>query len=243
MKIITLNTWGNSGPYQDRWNLFLEELERYHPDVLCLQEVFELTLPEKIKKKFSFQNVSASYEAGLVIMTRFPKFSEQVLSYESISPSEQQNRQAILVGLKIKSKEIIIANTHLAWKTEDEPVRYRQVQELLQTIPIKGYPVLLAGDFNDTIGSKPVEEIKKAGYVDLCSISHPGERKITWDNQNPFIRTHSVKFPDRQIDFLFLHKQLLRTITVKTCKIAFNRPNQNGIYPSDHYGVFAEIKF
>ena len=243
MKIIMLNTWGHSGPYQKRWEVLFRELERYTPDVLCLQEVFQPELVQKLEKKFLFSHVLKSYEAGLVLMTQFPISSHQILNYKAISPNEQQNRQALLVGLKIHTKEIVIANTHLSWKAEDESVRHSQVQELLQAIANQGHLALLAGDFNDVAGSKPIEEIRKAGYVDLYNLLHAKKPKITWDNQNPFIQTHNVKFSDRQIDFLFLHNKLIKANTIKKCEIIFNRPDQNGIYPSDHYGVLADLSF
>jgi len=240
---MTLNTWGNSGPYQDRWNFFLEELKMYTPDVLCLQEVFGPVLIEKIKESFSYPYILLAYEAGLVIMARFPVGEHQVLKYKTISSNEQENRQAILAKLEIKGKQLAIANTHLSWRAEDEGVRHQQVKELLQVIVDKRDTVLLAGDFNDTPGSAPIKEIEKAGYVNLLRLLYPHNENITWDNQNPFIQTHSVKFQNRQIDFLFLHKKLLTPNLVKSCDIIFNRPNPNGIYPSDHYGVLVEIKF
>ncbi len=243
MKIITLNTWGNSGPYQERWNFLLEELKTYHPDILFLQEVFEPTLAKKIKESFSYPYLLSSYEAGLAIISRSPIFKNQTLKYKAISPSEQQDRQALLVEFKLKGEKILAVNTHLSWRIEDKLIRLEQVQELLQTIANKGYRALLAGDFNDVRGSSPIDEIEKADYIDLCNLVHPKKKLFTWNNQNPFIQTHSVKFPDRQIDFLFLHRKLMTSNRVKSCEIIFNRPNQNGIYPSDHYGILTEIEF
>ncbi len=239
---MTLNTWGNSGPYLERWDFLLEELKIHCPDILFLQEVFNPTLAQKIKELFSYQHLLSSYEAGLVLISRFPIFENQTLKYKTVSPYEQQDRQALLAGFELKGKKILTVNTHLAWRTKDKYIRLQQVQELLQSIVSKGYPALLVGDFNDVRGSSAINEIENAGYVDLCSLLHPGKQIITWDNQNLFIQTHSVKFPDRQIDFLFLHKKLIEPNRVKSCEIIFNRPNQNGIYPSDHYGVLAELE-
>ena len=243
MKIITLNTWGNSGPYEERWSFFLEELVTDKPDILCLQEVFSSALVEKVKKAFPYFNILSAYEAGLVIMTRFPVVESQIVKYKTISQNERENRQAILAKLEIDGKQITIANTHLSWRPEDETIRYKQVKELLQALVNKADTSLLAGDFNDVRGSTAIEEIERAGYLNLCQLCHPDSKNVTWDNQNPFIQTHSVKFPDRQIDFLFLHQKLITPNTIKSCNVILNHPNPNGIYPSDHYGILAEIKF
>ena len=119
--------------------------------------------------------------------------------------------------------------------------RLSQVQELLETVKNRPYPSLLAGDFNDNPGSKPIEEIKEKGYHNLLELASPNSLRITWDNQNPFIQTHSIQFPDREIDFLFASPEFLKLNPIKTCKIVFNCSNKDGIFPSDHYGVFAEI--
>ena len=241
MKIITLNTWGTYGPYQKRWDFFLKELETIDPDLLCLQEVVEPTLPEKIKKIFPLLYSIESYEAGLAILSRFPILLEEILKYKSVSLTEREDRRAIIARLKTGNNEMILANTHLSWKSEDEPTRLAQVKELIGVIKKRGQPALLAGDFNDVPQSSPIQEVKRAGYFDLLELLHPGEQKITWDNHNPFIQTHSVKFPDRQIDFLFLHQELLAQHPPQISEIVFNRPNTEGIFPSDHYGIFAEI--
>lgn len=241
MKIITLNTWGTYGPYQKRWDFFLKEMETVEPDLLCLQEVVERTLTERIKRTFLLSYSIESYEAGLVILSRLPIFLEELLKYKCVSPTEREDRRAIIARLKMGGQEMILANTHLSWKGEDEPTRLAQVKELLGVIERRGCPALLAGDLNDTPESQPLQEIKKAGYFDLLELLHPGERNLTWDNRNPFIQSHSVKFPDRQIDFLFLHKELLAQHPPQISEIVFNRSNKDGIYPSDHYGILAEI--
>ena len=241
--MVTLNTWGHDGPYQKRWNFFLEELKTLNPDVVCLQEVFEPTLTEQIKKTLNFPYSVASTEAGLAMITRFTVLSEKVVNYKTASPIESYNRRAVIVTLRAGTKKITFANTHLAWKPEDEATRLGQVQELLRAVKKEKDPAILAGDFNDTPESAPVQEVKRSGYHDLYGSLHPNEAGLTWDNRNPFIQTHAVKLPDRRIDFIFAQERLLTTSPSKICSVVFNHPNSAGVYPSDHYGLFAEIDF
>ena len=163
--------------------------------------------------------------------------------YETISPIEIYDRRFTVATLEVGEEILNVVNTHLAWKPEDESTRHGQVRELLRVVSEEGSPAILAGDFNDVPESAPLVEAKQAGYCDLYALFHPNERGLTWDNRNPFVQGHTVKLPDRRIDFLMIRETLLARHPPLSCELAFSRPNRRGIYPSDHYGVFAEIEF
>ena len=241
MKIVTLNTWGTEGPYEKRWRLLLEELTRLNPEVICFQEAFDPELVEQIQKTLGFPNTLISLRSGLAIVTKFELSSEKTLAFETQSPTEPYVREAILAVLNTGKNEFVAANTHLAWKSEDAPVRLGQVKELMEAVKEGKQDVILAGDFNDTPESPALHELKRAGFRDVYDLCHPAGSEVTWDNRNPFIQTHSVKFPDRRIDFLFLSEALAKKSKPKKCEIVFNRADGEGIYTSDHYGVMAEI--
>lgn len=243
MRIVTLNTWGKYGPFEDRWAFLLDELKAMQPDILCLQEVVEPTIAEKIRNVVSLPYVCSSYEAGLAVLTRFGIASERVLKYEAASETEREDRRVLLANLIIGAAKITVANTHLSWKPEDEPVRLKQTQELNRMLEeFAMSPGILAGDFNDLPASRAIQTIEGAGYLNLSRRFNPENPMITWDNRNPFIQSHSVKFPDRQIDFLFINRKLLDTVAVRRCELVFNRANSKGIFPSDHYGLLADLE-
>ena len=242
MKILTLNTWGTYGPYEKRWGCLMDELKRLLPDILFLQEVTTPELLNKIAQSIRLPFTCSSREAGLSLMSRFPLESTRVLKFNATSPTEHDDRRALVTNVTNGIKKIPLANTHLSWKPEDESIRLRQVQELLKSLMDHHDRGILAGDFNDAAGSSVIQEVENAGFVNVSQLKSPQGSMITWDNQNPFIQTHSVKFPDRQIDFLFLHENLFERTTVKTCKIVCDRPNSEGLFPSDHYGLLAEIE-
>ena len=241
MKTVTLNTWGTSGPFEDRWHYLLEEMGKIKLDVICLQEVFEPTLVRKIEKIFHYVPIPC-YEAGLVILSRFPVIAQEVLKYETRSPLEEYDRRALLVAIKMERTNLLIVNTHLAWKPEDGATRLEQAKELIRSVQKKAMPSLIAGDFNDTPESESIRTIQEAGFCDLFGRLHAGEAGLTWDNRNPFMNDHAVKLPDRRIDYLFASKDLVLSGSLAKCEVVFNHPNTNGIYPSDHYGVFAEFE-
>ncbi|MBI4368128.1 MAG: endonuclease/exonuclease/phosphatase family protein [Candidatus Omnitrophica bacterium] len=242
MKIVTLNTWGTYGPHEERVKVFLNALPGLAPDIIALQEVNNPRLTEQIKKILPLPHSFDSYEAGLVILTRFKIQTSEILRYTTISSTETEKRHAILVDLEVEEVNLTVANTHLAWKSEDEEARLGQAEELIQAVHKRGVPALLTGDFNDGPGSRPIQAIREAGYQDVYERLHPDEAGFTWDNRNPFIQTHSVKFPDRRIDFIFAHNTFADQYVFESAGLVFNRASAEGIYPSDHFGVIATIK-
>ncbi len=240
MKLITLNTWGKDGPYQERWNYFLQELAASPPDVMCLQEVADDELTRLIQKFLRLSHHVSDYKAGLLIISKFPLSGSSTLVYQHVSPSEKNyERKALITKFAIGTHELLLANTHLAWREEDRPVRDGQISELLKTVKSKGLPSLICGDLNDIPESSPLELTRSAGYENLIQSFQPDT--ITWDNHNPFIQSHSVRFPDRQIDYILLQESVSQILKAKSCSVAFNRPNDKLIYPSDHYGISAEF--
>lgn len=241
MKLITLNTWGKCGPFKERWNFFLEESAALKPDVLCLQEVMDDELTCLLEKFLGFSNVASAYSAGLLMISRFPLYETSALTYRHHSSLERADeRRAIIAKMKIDGKELVIANTHLAWRNQDKPIRNQQVQELLEAMKKMNAPSIVCGDLNDVPESSALEQIKTAGYENL--IQDFDSNVVTWDNQNPYIQSHKEKFPDRQIDYILTHQSVSKILKPKTCQVVFNRANEKQIYPSDHYGIFANFQ-
>jgi len=240
VKLITLNTWGKCGPYRERWNFSLAELEGLKPDLLCLQEVVDDELTQKLERLLGFTHTVSAYRAGLLLISRFPILEHQVLIYQHHSSFETvDERRAILAKIKIQDHELIIANTHLTWRVEDRLIRDEQARELLKAVEEAEPPSIICGDLNDVPDSLALKQIQTAGYENLIQNYDP--KPITWDNQNPFIQSHSDKLPDRQIDYILIHQTVSRILKPKSCEVVFNRTNEKLIYPSDHYGLLAEF--
>lgn len=238
---MTLNTWGKCGPYRERWDYLLLEVRNLSPDVLCLQEVVDGELTELLCRSLGFNQMVSAYTAGLLILSRFPILESNFLSYQHCSPSEKDyDRKAILSKIKIEHQDLVVANTHLAWREEDRPTRNVQINELLGAMKKMGFPSMICGDLNDIPESSPLEQARLAGYENLIERFHPDV--ITWDNKSPFIQSHAVRFPDRQIDYILIHASVSNVLKPKSCQLAFNIPNEKLIYPSDHYGLFAEFE-
>lgn len=240
MKLVTLNTWGKCGPYQERWDYFVQELMELKPDILCLQEVCDEELTQILKSAFGFTQSASAYDSGLLIISNMAFLDSQILTYQYQSPSERSDeRKAIMTKIKFAETELVIANTHLAWREKDRPTRDEQMRELLEVLRKIRIPAIICGDLNDIPESSPLKQTRAAGYENILQIYHPDA--ISWDNRNPFIQSHLAMFPDRQIDYILVHESESKILKTVQCQLAFNQANEKLIYPSDHYGIFARI--
>lgn len=237
IKALTLNSWGTYGPFARR-RILLDSIRSINPEILCLQEVTDASLLTELAYPTRFH----APESGLAILSRFPATANRTITYQATSLLEPYRRQALLVELQLESGPIWIATTHLAWMAEDTPTRLAQAEELVSTLTPLGNRLLLTGDFNAEPHHPPIQRILESGFLDLYALAHPTEPGVTWDNRNPLIQSHSIRFPDRRIDYLFLRKEALSFLQPIGCEVVCNLPSVDGLFPSDHYGVLATLK-
>ncbi len=68
-----------------------------------------------------------------------------------------------------------------------------------------------------------------------------GRPGYTWDNDNPYVA--QVLEPDRRIDYVLVGPPKERGAGhITDCKVVAKNPIDN-VYPSDHYGVLAELRY
>jgi endonuclease/exonuclease/phosphatase family metal-dependent hydrolase len=237
LRILSLNAWGDHGPPQ-RQPVLQKAIETLAPDILCLQET-----PLKLLSRLKIPVRASAPETGLSISSRLPLLGKQLLQYTTRSPLESCQRQALLVQVKTDQGPLGVATTHLAWKAEDGASRLGQVEELLNWIPHPEEPVVLTGDFNAEPHSAPIRKLIKAGFLDGLAAKEPALEAVTWDNNNPFIQSHSTQFPNRRVDYLFLRQPNPPLIQLDDTAVVCSQANSQGLYPSDHYGVAGTLTF
>lgn len=237
MKVATFNTWGNYGP-PERKPVLAQAIRNLDADLVCLQEVVDPVFLEQ----FPYPVRLHAPAGTLAILSRFPLVSHREITYQAVSPLETCVRQALVAELSIDGRSLWAVTTHLSWKEADGATRLAQTEELLRAVEPLGGRVLLSGDFNAEPAHTPVDRIRRAGFVDLFSRRHPKEPGWTWDNQNPFIQSHLVRFPDRRIDYLFLRQEALKEFDPSECEVVCRTSSPEGMHPSDHYGVLATLE-
>ena len=245
LKILTLNTWQERGPWEERWKVIFQEIEETGPDIVVFQELFNSAWAGEIQKRTGFPTLIFPEEgSGLALYTHFSVKSQGLVKLAK-SPLEDYGRYVLWAQLDLKGHELFIVNTHFSWLLEDGESRKKQAEQVLTLIREKSPQgeSLLMGDLNSTRHSAEISWlIREGGFRDLFFDKHGHESGFTWDNRNPYTAGAEHKLPDRRIDFVLARGSGPLLKNLASCDLAFTQPNAQGIWASDHFGVLAEFK-
>ncbi len=261
IRIITLNLWQEQGPWQKRIELCIKRFAALSPDVICLQEVREvpkkipnqaMTLAEALRMEVTFEPAQSwgGGEEGLAILSRFSMIEREAIEL----PSEKSCRRICLAAqLAAPAGAFWVYTTHLAWRMTDGLCRERQVLALDQFV--KAHPTetssILTGDFNATPFADEMRflrglttlEGKRTYYQDAFALCHPGMAGWTWTQENPYTKALDWLEQDRRLDYIWVTPRTRKGAgAVKRSQLVLTKPDERGIYCSDHYGVLAEVE-
>ncbi len=248
MKILTLNTWQECGPWRERWEIIFAGLEKMKPDIIGFQEVFNPSWAEEIQKRTGYPALVFPEEpAGLLILSRFPVLQWECLTMKTRSPTETYFRYVLFVKLKTEKGPLAVFNTHWSWQLTDSSVRQKQAKEFLEFVGQKAGDAtsLAMGDFNSTAGTPEIRKLKEAGWGDAFAALHPQTSGFTWDNANHYAFASKHAMPDRRIDYILTRRSSEILGRPETAQVVYSEPAAAGCFASDHYGVlvtFAQEK-
>lgn len=259
IKVATFNQWINLKNYPQRYPLIVQVLKNLFPDIIGLQEVLDRTdkSPNQaeliasefhyIYKFFGITKDIAGLE-GLSILSRYPILESDALQLSCSTPEETRGVLYALIGAPMTKLRVYC--THLSWKPDENYKRESQVLDIHHFVKKHDsrLPVIILGDFNDTPDSKTIRFLtakqslqgELAYYQDAWNTIHPRENGFTWSKKNCFAR--AMNRPDRRIDYIFVSPpDKDGKGHIRDCRIIMNRPDALGIFPSDHFGILAEI--
>jgi endonuclease/exonuclease/phosphatase family metal-dependent hydrolase len=263
LRVLTLNLWNRSGPWQDRLPLVRAGIEALAPDVVGLQEVLSQggrTQAEDIAAGLSgtwhtaFASTHAWAEGtlfGNAVLSRFPIERAHATPLPNGGTSEA--RLLLRADLASPWGSLPFFVTHLNWKLHEGVVREAQVvavaDEVKRAAPIAGLPPIVVGDFNAPPESSEIRFLSGLGslagrsvyFADSFALvgSGPG---VTFDTlHNGFAAT--TLEPARRIDYVFVRgpDRHGRGRPV-SARVVLDAPSA-GVWPSDHYGVLAEFSY
>lgn len=249
IKILTLNTWQERGPWRERWELIFAGLKFYLPDIIGFQEVFNMEWADELQKRSGYPHlIKSGQHSGLIFLSKYPADKSECFVMKTKSPSEDYSRYAHYASFQIGNKRLGGFNTHLSWQQKDDEVRLKQTQELMAFVRRKSCagwprfflsdPAFILGDFNSASNKPAIQAVQKA-WEDSYAALNPGEAGLTWDYRNPQAERARDHMPERRIDYIWTKGLKGRA---KRSEIVFNQPDANGTYPSDHFGVLTEIE-
>ncbi len=245
MKILTLNTWQERGPWRERWELILKGLREYDADIVAFQEVFNMDWAEEVHRRSGYPYLAVSGEhSGLIFLSKFKPVEQECLVMETRSPTEDYHRYAFYLRVDVEGQDVALFNTHLSWKAGENEVRMKQTLELeaFATRKASTLPVALMGDLNGASNTPPVvylREIRK--WIDTFWVKNPGVPGLTWDYRNPYAEAERDKMAERRIDYIFIRERTGPLEAIRSSRVVFDQPSAAGVFPSDHFGVLTEF--
>ena len=270
LRVTTLNLWNKSGPWQRRMALVAAEVNRLQPDILGLQEVLCLETGRGTHNQAAevaggrnwVYGEGHDLTADWVPSGQRMTFGNALVSPHPIEtigvhplPGEaisDQKRTVLHARVAAPNGPVDVFVTHLNWKLDEGFVRQEQVKALAAIVAEGSgegpFPALLLGDLNaephsDEIrylqGYTTLGERQSVRFADVWQYGDNGPGHTFDRSVNPFAAEHHE--PPRRIDYIFVRgphpRGHGRPVGVRR---VFDQPT-DGVFPSDHFGVLADL--
>lgn len=271
LRVLTMNIWGFTEPYQARMRLLRAGIRRLDPDLMAFQEagfkrgrhqVGELLEGMGYHVLHQFERAASFGSSdGNCVASRWPMKPVEMCSLR-LTP-RSHDYPYVALGVKVAAPEpagpLLFVNAKPSWQLSAERERELQAVALARMAArharLDGFPPILAGDFDATPDSASIRFLtgqQSLGSMSVCygdawAEAGGGTAGHTWTWRNAYVRPNLDLWRvgrkhARRIDYIFLgwpryHKRFAR---VRRCRVELNRPS-NGVWPSDHFAVYAEI--
>jgi len=260
LRIVTLNIWNRSGPWEERLASIRAGLAELDPDVIGLQEVLRPTGGDGLDQAQVIAEALGYHVAyGATFATDGIAFGNAALSRWPIRRTQNfplpqlespEARSLLFAEIEAPFASLPFFVTHLSWRLEEGHVREAQVKALVakaaELCPPAGFPPVIVGDFNASPDADEIRYMrglcslggKRVYFIDAFGLVGRGEG-ITFTRRNPFAA--DVPEPARRIDYIFVRGDERGRGEALEAHVCFDTPHR-GIHASDHYGVSATIR-
>lgn len=263
VRVLTWNLWWRFGAdWERRQEGLVAVLREQDADLMCLQEVWQdgedcqaARLAQALGVEYAYTGASRIGEVwfGNALMSRWPiRHSESRMLPSMPSDDGGRNCRVLMAEIEGPRGPLDVYTTHLSYKPEESAIRQRQVKAICQMVaerPSRPFPAIVAGDFNavpesDEIrmmtgkAAVPVDGLVFYDAWEAANAEGPG---FTWSHENA--HTALALEPDRRLDYVFAGKPLANGAGHIRRAWRFGREPVDGLLPSDHYGVAAEIRY
>ena len=261
--MATWNLWWHFGPWEERQPAIVETMRAVDADVWCVQEVFRgREQPDQADELADalggYHAVHASrFDAdrfdesiGNAVLSRWPIVDSAVRPLSAPAGLDEL-RLVVRADIDAPGRPIEVFSAHLNFRLDQSDVRQQQVRDLCafvaETTDRRVFPPVVCGDFNADPESDEMRmltglaavPVPKLVFIDAWRAAGEGPG-TTWDNRNPFAAADVE--PDRRIDYVLVGYPRDAGIgQVDRTGLVGDRPVA-GVWPSDHFGVFADLR-
>lgn len=260
LRVVTWNVWWRYGPWERRRSAIEASLKPLEADVIALQEAWAdgddnqaADLGRILGYHHAYQGSEQGEELGTgnAVLSRWPI---RTTDWRPLPGERESGERRCVVFAEIDGPNgsIPVFVTHLNWRRAHSHIRQRQITEIARFVASKssrGYPPIVCGDFNAEPTSEEIRmmtgrsavPIEGLVFRDAWHDGGDGGAGHTWDNANSFTQPNLQ--PDRRIDYIFVGQAGARGAgEVVGCRLAGNEV-VDGVWPSDHFAVMAELRY
>ena len=258
MKVMTLNIWNYNDPWQTRFHLITDLIESLQPDVIGLQEIrydkeYDLKrnqaeqIAERLKGyQFVYEKAQIDSDAkweGLAIFSKYDILdSNSIQLSRDMKDDIDQRHQRIVLRASIDSPSgrFHFFNTHLTLSYKARNRVITEVVDFFESYESR-LPKVIVGDFNSAPDQEPIKFMtskislndRKTSFQDAWTEIHGDKNGFTYCVGD---------FKERR-DYIFLTPVKDADVgQIIDCELIADQPDENGVYPSDHYGLITTIR-
>ncbi|MFA7482067.1 MAG: endonuclease/exonuclease/phosphatase family protein [Vulcanimicrobiota bacterium] len=258
---LSWNIWWRFGPWEERFPGIVQTIRECAPDVVGLQEVWDdgstcqaSLLAEELGYSYAYTGASeiAGVLFGNAILSRWPIVRWDSYLLTSV-PSDDGSRNCRLVHARVEGPrgQLDVFSTHLSYLPFESGVRQLQVRDISRLVASvqSELPPILMGDFNAVPESDEIRlltglmepPVPNQVFYDAWQVANAPDPGFTWHRSN--IYTAAALEPDRRLDYIFVGRPTATGVGhVRSCRMVGTEA-VGGVFPSDHYGVAAEILY
>lgn len=271
LRILTLNCWNVSPPFEERMALIRESIAALDPDLVGLEEI--------IVRRDGFDQASilldglgyerafgAAYRFdesgsllphdhagdgfGNVVASRWPIARVDVQELPGAATSERRTAIAVHVAAPFGTLPFVV--THLNWKLHHGHVRERQVLALAKLARDWGreaaFPPIVVGDMNAEPESSEIRFLSGLATLEGRSTYFQDAWRVAGDGGPGYTWDNRNPYaainrePSRRIDYVLVGPARLDGRGwIESASLALNEP-RGDVWPSDHFGVVVDVR-
>ncbi len=260
LRLLTWNVWWRFGPWERRQPAIEATLARIDADVVALQEVWsEVDGPDQaglLAERLGCHHAFApgfddgAVGFGLAVLSRWPIAAHEARPLPSL-PGVDELRVVLRAEIDGPRGRFEVYTTHLNWRYDQSDVRQLQVKALAEMVGEadgRTYPAIVCGDLNaDPVADeirmltgRAAVPVPRLVFLDAWEVAGEGPG-YTWSNANPFAARDLE--PERRIDYVLVGWPKERGAGHVVAAAVEGVDPVDGVHPSDHYAVLAELRY
>lgn len=261
---MSWNLWWRHGPWEERQRAIAATLAEIQPDLCGFQEVWggpeenlAIDLAGRLGMHWCWAEAGRVRDAGdtqlfigNAILSRWPIIAHAADALP-VSVSDEA-RVAVHARIDAPGGPLPMFTTHLTYGPGRSALRVAQARALARFAEEHSagcaYPPVLTGDLNAEPGS---DELRLLGglltdpavpglvLLDSWRYADPGDPGLTWDLRNGYQGDSMI--PGSRIDYVLVGLPRQGRGRVESVRLAGTGP-VDGVWPSDHFAVVADLR-